>query len=80
MSLASTRGLRLGGPKLTEARERASTTNKALAAAYAANVLPRNPGDMARHQIVKALKARGITPPRGGQRYAKSVSNVLACA
>jgi hypothetical protein len=30
------------------------------------------------HQIAEALNARGITTPRGGQWYAKSVSNVLA--
>jgi hypothetical protein len=32
------------------------------------------------HQIAAALNARGITTPRGGQWYAKSVSNVLAWA
>ena len=32
------------------------------------------------HQIADALNARGITTPRGGAWYAKSVSNVLARA
>jgi hypothetical protein len=30
------------------------------------------------HQIADDLNARGITTPRGGAWYAKSVSNVLA--
>jgi Recombinase len=74
-----------GGPKLAEARERAVATNKALADTYAANVLPvireiRRAGATSLHQIAEALNARGITTPRGGQWYAKSVSNVLARA
>jgi Recombinase len=32
------------------------------------------------HQIAAALNACGISTPRGGQWYAKSVSNVLARA
>lgn len=32
------------------------------------------------HQIADALNVRGITTPRGGKWYAKSVSNVLAHA
>ena len=32
------------------------------------------------HQIADALNARGISTPRGGQWYAKSVSNLLARA
>jgi hypothetical protein len=79
------RAMVLGGPKLAEARERATATNKALAVAYAANVLPvireiRRAGATSLHQIAEALNARGITTPRGGQWYAKSVSNVLARA
>ena len=73
----------LGGPKLAEAREKAATTNKTLADAYAANVLPvirevRRAGAASLHQIAAALNARGVSAPRGGQWYAKSVSNVLA--
>jgi Recombinase len=59
--------------------------NKALADAYATNVLPvireiRPSGATSLHKIAEALNARGITTPRGGQWYAKSVSNVLAQA
>ena len=56
-----------------------------LADAYAANVLPvireiRRASATSLHQVAAALNARGITTPRGGQWYAKSVSNVLARA
>jgi hypothetical protein len=71
LAAAKTRGVVLSGPKL-----------KALADAYAANVLPVirdiRPGATSLQQIAKALNARGITTPRGRQWYAKSVSNVLA--
>jgi DNA invertase Pin-like site-specific DNA recombinase len=85
LKAAKARGVVLGGPKLAEARERAVVTNKALADAYATNVLPvireiRGAGATSLHQIAKALNARGITTPRGGQWYAKSVSNVIARA
>jgi DNA invertase Pin-like site-specific DNA recombinase len=85
LAAAKARGVALGGPKLAEAREHAAATNKALADAYAANVLPvireiRRAGATSLHQIAEALNARGITTPRGGQWYAKSVSNVLARA
>jgi Recombinase len=72
------RGVALGGPKLAEARERAVASNKALAVAYAANVLPVDATSL--HQIAEALNARGITTPRGGKWDPKSVSNVLARA
>jgi ABC transporter substrate binding protein/Recombinase len=36
------------------------------------------PGATSLHQIADALNARGIRMPRGGQWYAKSVSNLLA--
>jgi hypothetical protein len=85
LAAAKARGVALGGPKLAEARERAVASNKALADAYAANVLPvireiRRAGATSLHQIANVLNARGITTPRGGRWYAKSVSNVLARA
>ena len=50
---------------------------------HAANVLPvireiQRAGATSLHQVADALNARGITTPRGGAWYAKSVSNVLA--
>jgi hypothetical protein len=38
----------------------------------------RRSGATSLHQIADALNARGISTPRGGAWYAKSVSNVLA--
>ena len=85
LAAAKARGVVLGGPKLAEARERAVATNKALADAYAANVLPaipeiRRAGATSLHQIAAAPNARGIAAALGGQWYAKSGSNVLARA
>jgi hypothetical protein len=74
--------VKLGGPKLAEARKAAVERNMANADQRAANVLPiireiqRSGSSL--HQIADALNARGISTPRGGRWYAKSVSNVLA--
>jgi DNA invertase Pin-like site-specific DNA recombinase len=81
LAAAKARGVVLGGPRLAEA----VASNKALADAYAANVLPvireiRRAGARSLHQVADALNARGITTPRGGRWYAKSVSNMLARA
>jgi DNA invertase Pin-like site-specific DNA recombinase len=80
---AKARGVKLGGPKLAEARKAAvGRRNVANADHHAANVLPvireiqRSGASL--HQIADALNARGIGTPRGGRWYAKSVSNVLA--
>ena len=70
-------------PKLAEARELAAASIKTLADRHAANVLPiireiQRAGVRSLHQIADALNARGISTPRGGKWYAKSVSNLLA--
>ena len=62
---------------------RAVASIKSLADQHAANVLPvireiQRAGAASLHQVADALNARGITTPRGGAWYAKSVSNVLA--
>jgi DNA invertase Pin-like site-specific DNA recombinase len=82
LAAAKARGVKLGGPKLAEARKAAVERNMANADQRAANVLPiireiqRSAASL--HQIADALNARGISTPRGGRWYAKSVSNVLA--
>jgi DNA invertase Pin-like site-specific DNA recombinase len=82
LAAAKARGVKLGGPKLAEARKAAVERNMANADQRAANVLPiireiqRSGASL--HQIADALNARGISTPRGGRWYAKSVSNVLA--
>jgi DNA invertase Pin-like site-specific DNA recombinase len=83
LARAKARGVKLGGPKLAEAREAALASVKALADQNAANVVPvireiRKAGAKSLHQIADALNARGISTPRGGRWYAKSVSNLLA--
>jgi DNA invertase Pin-like site-specific DNA recombinase len=85
LAAAKARGVVLGGPKLAKARKSAVASIKALADQHAANVLPvirelQRTGAASLHQIADALNARGITTPRGGAWYAKSVSNVLARA
>jgi DNA invertase Pin-like site-specific DNA recombinase len=85
LAAAKARGVTLGGPKLAEAREAATASTKALADRHAANVLPiireiQRAGATSLHQIANALNARGISTPRGGRWYAKSVANVLARA
>jgi DNA invertase Pin-like site-specific DNA recombinase len=85
LAAAKARGVKLGGPKLAEAREAATASLKALADRNASNVLPiireiQRTGAASLHQIADALNARGISTPRGGKWYAKSVSNLLARA
>jgi DNA invertase Pin-like site-specific DNA recombinase len=82
LAAAKARGVKLGGPKLAEARKAAVERNVANADHHAANVLPvirqiqRSGASL--HQIANALNARGIATARGGRWYAKSVSNALA--
>ena len=85
LAAAKARGVKLGGPKLAEAREVAMVSVKTVADRHAANVLPiirelQRTGAKSLHQIADALNARGISTPRGGHWYAKSVSNLLARA
>jgi DNA invertase Pin-like site-specific DNA recombinase len=85
LAAAKARGVKLGGPKLAEARQAATASIRALADRHAANVLPvirelQRTGVKSLHQIADALNARGISTPRGGKWYAKSVSNVMARA
>ena len=85
LARAKARGVDLGGPELGKARVKAMATIKAVADRNAANVLPiirqiQRAGAKSLHQIAAALNARGITTPRGGKWYAKSVANVLARA
>jgi DNA invertase Pin-like site-specific DNA recombinase len=82
LAAAKARGVKLGGPKLAEARKAAIERNMANADQHAANVLPiirevqRSGASL--HQVADALNVRGIATARGGRWYAKSVSNALA--
>jgi DNA invertase Pin-like site-specific DNA recombinase len=85
LAAAKARGVKLGGPKLKEARKRAVATIKAEAERRAANLLPiirdvQRAGAASLREIATALNARGVSTPRGGQWHATSVRNVLARA
>ncbi len=71
--------------RVAKAPKHAVASVKAAADRHAANVLPvirdiQRSGATSLHAIADALNARGIPTPRGGQWYAKSVSNILARA
>jgi DNA invertase Pin-like site-specific DNA recombinase len=85
LAAAKARGVKLGGPKLAQAREMALETIGAAADSHAANVLPiireiRKAGATTLREIAEALNARGVQTARGGQWYAMTVRNVLARA
>ena len=83
LAAAKARGVKLGNPKLRQARRLAVTALKAAADQNAANVLPvikeiKRAGAKSLGAIARALNARGIPTPRGGGWHAASVRNVLA--
>jgi DNA invertase Pin-like site-specific DNA recombinase len=85
LAAAKARGVKLGGPKLAQARKVALETIGAAADTHAANVLPiireiRKAGSTTLREIAEALNARGVQTARGGQWYAMTVRNVLARA
>jgi len=85
LSAAKARGVKLGGPKLAEARELAVTAIKSLADRHAANVLPiirdvQRSGAKTLRDVAAALNARGISTSRGGRWHAMTVRNVLTRA
>jgi hypothetical protein len=73
LSAVKARGVRLGNPKIEEARHRAVATIRGEADRAAANVLPiiseiRDAGAKTLREIATALNARGVTDAleRGG--------------
>jgi DNA invertase Pin-like site-specific DNA recombinase len=82
LAAAKARGVRLGGPKLDEARKVAVASIEANADRHAANVLPiirdiQKAGAGTLRAVAEALNARGISTARGGRWHAMTVSNVL---
>ncbi|MEA2887934.1 MAG: hypothetical protein QOD11_2294 [Bradyrhizobium sp.] len=82
LAAAKARGVTLGSPKLHVARRNAVDAVAAGADRFAANVLPiireaQKAGARTLRDIANALNARGVATARGGQWYAKSVSNIL---
>jgi DNA invertase Pin-like site-specific DNA recombinase len=89
LAAAKARGVRLGNPRLDEARKTAhkaaAAANEAAAERHAATVLPmirevRKAGARTLREVADALNARGVQTARGGQWYATTVRNVLARA
>jgi len=85
LARAKARGVKLGGPKLAQARRAALAAIEASADRHAANVLPiireiRRAGATSLRAIADALNARGVPTARGGRWQAQTVSNALARA
>ena len=85
LTAAKARGVKLGGPKLAEARKIAVATIKSLADRHAGNVLPiirevQRSGATTLRDVATALNARGISTARGGRWHAMTVRNVLTRA
>jgi DNA invertase Pin-like site-specific DNA recombinase len=82
LAAAKARGVTLGSPKLSKARESAVASIKAGADQHAANILPiikeaQKAGATSLRAVAEALNARGISTARGGAWHAMSVKNVL---
>jgi DNA invertase Pin-like site-specific DNA recombinase len=82
LARAKARGVKLGGPKLAQARKAAVKAIEANADRHAANVLPiireiQRAGLTSSHKIAKALNDRGVPTARGGRWQAQTVINVL---
>jgi DNA invertase Pin-like site-specific DNA recombinase len=82
LAAAKERGVILGSPKLSKARESAVASIKASADQHAANILPiireaQKAGATTLRAVADALNARGISTARGGDWHAMSVKNVL---
>lgn len=85
LAAAKAKGVKLGGPRLPEAREKAIKSIEQAADIHAANVAPvirdiQRSGAATLRDIADALNARGVSTPRGGRWYATSVKNALARA
>jgi DNA invertase Pin-like site-specific DNA recombinase len=83
LARAKARGVKLGDPKLAEARKAAVKTITADADRHAANVLPiireiQRAGATSLRAIAEALNARGIATARGRRWQAMTVSNLLS--
>lgn len=81
LAAAKARGVRLGNPRLADARRPANEARKALADDHAARVLPvireiEAAGAKTLRAIADALNARGIATARGGRWAAQTVANI----
>jgi DNA invertase Pin-like site-specific DNA recombinase len=82
LAAAKAKGVRLGNPRIEDARGRAVATLQAEADRAASTVLPiiaeiKKSGARTLRAIAEALNARGVPTPRGGRWHATSVRNAL---
>ncbi len=81
LASAKTRGVRLGNPKIADARIEAGKMIKTNADLFCENVAPiiiqiRSSGITSLQGVAEALEARGIRTARGGQWHPATVRNV----
>jgi DNA invertase Pin-like site-specific DNA recombinase len=79
---AKARGVVLGNPRLSEAREAAKVSQRAAKAGHESKVRPiideiKRSGAVTLRAIADALNARGVQTARGGRWHAESVARVL---
>jgi DNA invertase Pin-like site-specific DNA recombinase len=79
---AKARGVRLGNPRLAQARAEVNAARQEAADAFAASVLPtirqiQKSGVRSLRGVAKALSARGVKTARGGEWTAVQVSDIL---
>jgi hypothetical protein len=82
LAAAKARGVRLGNPDLSRARQAAGATNAAKAVAFRAAIRPllesiRAGGIVSLWGIARELNRRGIAGPNGGAWAAQSVKNAF---
>jgi DNA invertase Pin-like site-specific DNA recombinase len=82
LAAARARGVRLGNPRLAQARAEVNAARQEAADSFAAGVLPiikqiQKSGVSSLRGVAKALSARGVKTARGGEWTAVQVSDVL---
>lgn len=82
LAAAKARGVKLGGPKLSEAQALGTAATKAEADRFAANVMPvirqaQGAGALTLRAIAETLKNRGVRTARGGTWAATQVRDIL---
>jgi DNA invertase Pin-like site-specific DNA recombinase len=82
LAAAKARGVKLGGPKLDQARLAGAAGNRKAADRFAANVKPiiaqiRSSGVTSLRKVAAVLTARGVPTARGGTWNPAQVANVM---
>jgi DNA invertase Pin-like site-specific DNA recombinase len=82
LAAAKARGVRLGNPRLAQARAGVNAARQEAADSFAVDVLPiirqiQKSGISSLRGVAKALSARGVKTARGGEWTAVQVSDIL---